>query len=52
VGVAAVTIAHPQAEGLEAEAGLVERRVGWLFAGTGLALFAVMGLVGLTMRLT
>ena len=29
-----------------------ERRVGWLFAGTGLALFAVMGLLGLAMRLT
>ena len=29
-----------------------ERRIGLLFAGTGLAVFAVMGIFGLLMRLT
>ncbi|MEX0745831.1 MAG: cbb3-type cytochrome c oxidase subunit I [Phycisphaeraceae bacterium] len=29
-----------------------DRSVGWLFAGTGIAVFVLMGLLGLTMRLT
>ncbi|MFN8159580.1 MAG: cbb3-type cytochrome c oxidase subunit I [Solirubrobacterales bacterium] len=45
-------IAHPEAVELRPEPDSRQRLVGWLFAGTGLALFAVMGLLGLTMRLT
>ncbi|HEX6117760.1 MAG TPA: cbb3-type cytochrome c oxidase subunit I [Solirubrobacterales bacterium] len=45
-------IAHPDGERLMPPPGRQERIVGWLFAGTGLALFAAMGLLGLTMRLT
>ena len=45
-------IAHPDGERLHPAPGREERIVGWLCAGTGLALFAVMGLLGLTMRLT
>jgi cytochrome c oxidase subunit 1 len=48
----AARIAHPKAAELETEPGVVERRIGWLFGVTGLALFAVMGLLGLAMRLT
>jgi cytochrome c oxidase subunit I len=50
--VSAADVAHPR--GVEVASGIApsERRVGWLFAGTGLLLFAVLGLVGLTMRLT
>jgi cytochrome c oxidase subunit I len=46
------TVAHPR--GVEVATGIArsERRVGWLFACTGLALFSVLGLVGLTLRLT
>ncbi len=45
-------IAHPGGERLMPPPGREARLVGWLFGGTGLALFAVMGLLGLTMRLT
>jgi cytochrome c oxidase subunit 1 len=49
----AATIVHPRAVELQlGEARLSERHVAWLFAGTGIAVFAVMGLLGLTMRLT
>ncbi len=48
----ATTIAHPDGEALLPAPGREARIVGWLCAGTGLALFAVMGLLGLTMRLT
>jgi len=47
----AAQVAHPKAAELAPEPTAAERRVGWLFAGTGLALFAAMGLAGLTMRL-
>jgi cytochrome c oxidase subunit 1 len=46
------TIAHPQGLALQPEPSRQQRAVGWLFAGTGLALFALMGLLGLAMRLT
>ncbi|KAA0273088.1 MAG: cbb3-type cytochrome c oxidase subunit I, partial [Acidobacteria bacterium] len=46
------SIAHPDGERLMAPPDREARLVGWLCAGTGLALFAVMGLLGLTMRLT
>jgi cytochrome c oxidase subunit 1 len=45
-------VAHPKADELAREPVAAERRVGGLFAGTGLALFAAMGLLGLAMRLT
>ena len=47
-----LTVTHPDAP--RAAAGPLgrSRSVGWLFAGTGLTLFAVMGLLGLAMRLT
>ena len=48
--IAAVT--HPEGAALYPEPGQQSRTVGWLFAGTGLALFAAMGLLGLAMRLT
>jgi cytochrome c oxidase subunit 1 len=43
---------HPEGTALQPEPTARARAVGWLFAGTGLALFAAMGLLGLTMRLT
>jgi cytochrome c oxidase subunit 1 len=43
---------HPRAVGEIASPRLAERRIGWLYGGTGLALFAAMGLAGLAMRLT
>ncbi|MEO8092954.1 MAG: cbb3-type cytochrome c oxidase subunit I [bacterium] len=45
-------VVHPDGERLHPAPGRQEQIVGWLFAGTGLVLFAVMGLLGLTMRLT
>jgi cytochrome c oxidase subunit I len=48
----ATGVLHPDGERLAPAPGRHARIVGWLFAGTGLALFAVMGLLGLTMRLT
>jgi cytochrome c oxidase subunit 1 len=48
----AATIAHPDGEALQPAPSREARIIGWLCAGTGLALFAVMGLLGLTMRLT
>jgi cytochrome c oxidase subunit 1 len=45
------SVLHPRAAGLTAEARAVERRVGFLFAVTGVALVAVMGVLGLIMRL-
>lgn len=43
---------HPEASSYDLEAGQAQRRVGWLFGGTGLALFFLMALVGLAMRLS
>ncbi len=48
----AAPVIHPEGAALHPEPGRDERLVGWLCAGTGLALIAVMGLLGLTMRLT
>lgn len=48
----ASTALHPSAAAFTVEARGVERRFGLLFAATGLCLIAVMGLLGLTMRLT
>jgi cytochrome c oxidase subunit 1 len=48
----AATIAHADGEALQPAPGREARIIGWLCVGTGLALFAVMGLLGLTMRLT
>jgi cytochrome c oxidase subunit 1 len=52
VSALAERVAHPKADELARDPTTAERRVGWLFAGTGLALVAVMGLLGLAMRLT
>lgn len=46
----AAAVVHPRAAGLTIEPQLGERRVGWIFVGTGVAVFGVMGLAGLTMR--
>ena len=45
-------VLHPRVAEATPEPRAVERRVGFLFAGTGIAVFAVMGLLGLVMRLT
>jgi cytochrome c oxidase subunit 1 len=45
-------VLHPAGAALHPEADARTRTIGWLFAGTGLALFAAMGLLGLAMRLT
>lgn len=44
--------AHPDGAALMPEPGRDARVVAWLCVGTGLALFAVMGILGLLMRLT
>jgi cytochrome c oxidase subunit 1 len=50
---AATAVVHPRYAELDvAEPRVTERHAAWLFAGTGVALFAVMGLAGLAMRLT
>jgi cytochrome c oxidase subunit 1 len=43
---------HPRAIAFATTAQAIERRVGILFAGTGIALVAGMGVLGLIMRLT
>ena len=48
----AATVLHPSGTELLATARLSERRVAWLYVCTGLALFCVMGLAGLSMRLS
>jgi cytochrome c oxidase subunit 1 len=47
----ATSITHPEGAALQPQPERESSAVGWLFAGTGLALFATMGLLGLTMRL-
>ena len=48
----AAAVTHPRAAELGlAKPRLNERRIALLFAGTGIAVFAAMGLAGLTMRL-
>jgi cytochrome c oxidase subunit 1 len=48
----AASVLHPDAAPIASAARVSERRVAWLFVGTGVALFAVMGIAGLTMRLS
>jgi len=43
---------HPRAAAFTVEASGVERRIGLLFAATGIGLVALMGVLGLIMRLT
>ncbi len=43
---------HPRAAAFTEEARSVERRIGLLFGATGIALILLMGVLGLTMRLT
>ncbi len=48
----AAAVVHPRAAELGlAQPRLSERRIAWAFAGAGVAVFAVMGLAGLAMRL-
>lgn len=49
---ATAAVVHAEGAALHPEPDAQSRAVGWLFAGTGLALFAAMGLLGLAMRLT
>lgn len=48
----AAAVLHERAAELVTTPRVSERRVAWLFVGTGVALFAAMGLAGLAMRLT
>ncbi len=48
---AAAEVLHPLGEQLSPRSSKPQNLVGWLFGGTGLALFALMALVGLVMRL-
>lgn len=47
----AVGVLHPDAAPIASVARVSERRIAWLFVGTGILLFGVMGLAGLAMRL-
>lgn len=49
---ASIQAVTPKADDPASTPTVFERRIGWLFAGTGLLLFALMGLAGLAMRLT
>lgn len=51
VAVPAAGVLHPRAASFTVEARAVERRIGFLFAATGIVLIAVMGVLGLVMRL-
>jgi cytochrome c oxidase subunit 1 len=48
----ATSALHPRAATFTVEAQGIERRLGLLFSATGIALVAVMGVLGLIMRLT
>ena len=52
VAAPAPAVLHPRAAAFTVEARPIERRMGLLFAGTGVALIAAMGVLGLIMRLT
>jgi cytochrome c oxidase subunit 1 len=52
VSVASLSVLHPRASAPPAGESGGDRTVGGLFALTGIALFAVMGVLGLVMRLT
>jgi cytochrome c oxidase subunit I len=45
-------VAEPVAEGVAVSETLQGRRIGFLYAGTGVAVFALMGVLGLLMRLS
>ena len=45
-------ILHPRAAAFTLEARGIERRIGLLFAVSGLALVLLMGVLGIVMRLT
>jgi cytochrome c oxidase subunit I len=45
-------VLHPRSVVFTADARPIERRIGLLFAVTGIALFALMGVLGIVMRLT
>ena len=45
-------VLHPSSFAFTVESRPVERRIGLLFAVTGIALIALMGVLGLVMRLT
>ncbi|MCD6728358.1 MAG: cbb3-type cytochrome c oxidase subunit I [Solirubrobacteraceae bacterium] len=49
---ATIDIAHPRSAELAPTPTVAEKRVGWLMAGTGLALFFLMMLLGITMRMS
>ena len=49
---AAGGVLHPLGEQFNPETSKPQNLIGWLFGGTGLALFALMALVGLLMRFT
>ncbi len=51
VAVPTVAPLHPRAEAFTEETRSVERRMGLVFAGTGIGLILLMGIVGLVMRL-
>jgi cytochrome c oxidase subunit 1 len=48
----AQAVLHPRAAAFTPQARAIERRLGLLFAATGIALVAAMGVLGLIMRLT
>jgi cytochrome c oxidase subunit 1 len=50
--VSGAKVLHPHAGAFTVEAGGVERRIGLLFAATGVGLVVSMGVLGLVMRLT
>lgn len=52
ITIGAGSIAHPDGEQYSTPPDREARIIGWLCGGTGLALFALMGLLGLIMRLT
>ncbi len=52
VAAATPSVLHPSAAAFTVEARPIERRIGLLFAATGVALIAAMGVLGLIMRLT
>ncbi len=52
VAAPAAAVLHPRAAAFTVEARAIERRVGLLFAVTGVVLVAAMGILGLVMRLT
>jgi cytochrome c oxidase subunit 1 len=52
VAAPASPVLHPRAGGFTVDARRIERRIGFVFATTGLALVLLMGVAGIAMRLT